>query len=169
MKTLHRLARAAVPVLAIALLPGAALAGTVTVVPEKFAPINVTDSAAIDPWAITSGDVSSATFTTNVRLPVGTTVKKLLYYHWGNGSATTRVQLYRTKMGQAFDPAGGDLLMQVMSAASVPINVPPQIVSTTAGATGASDLVVRPGYRYFLVASCSNSGGWINAVRVSFK
>lgn len=155
--------------LTLAILPGAASAATLTIVPEKFLAMNINDSAAIDPWAMTSGDAGAATFTTSVKIPVGATVTQLLYYHWGNGAGSTRVALYRTKMGQPFDVLGADYLMVVTSSDAVPITVPPQIVSTTSPQNPASDLVVRPGYRYFLVATCSNGGNWINGVKISFN
>jgi hypothetical protein len=118
---------------------------------------------------MTSGDSGSASFTANVKLPVGATITQLRHYHWGNGIATTTVTLYRTKIGAAFDATGADTLMRTSSTASASILLPPQIVSTTAAATPTSDLVVRPGYRYFLVAGCTNSGGLINGVRVYFS
>lgn len=155
--------------LTLAVVPCAAHAAVKTVVPERFVPILATESAAINPLAITSGGALSAAFTAPVKLPVGAKVTKLQYYHWGNGVGSTSVILYRTKIGQPFNPITDGTLLRVTSAAVAPVSSPPQIVSTIFPANAESDLIVRPGYRYFLVASCSNNGNWINGVKVFYK
>jgi len=150
------------------LLPQASQAGVEVVRPEMFRPLNPVQSVLITPAYIASGSESGAQLTAPLKLPVGATIRKMVFYHWSMAiGGTTSVALVRTKIGASFDNADSILLVAV---AQNEINFPsqPPLMIENLTPNPAADLTVRKGYRYFLLANCSSITQAISGVKVSY-
>jgi hypothetical protein len=104
-----------------------------------------------------SGLNGNCFFTAEVKLPVGTTITRLQYFHRGFTNANTSVVLFRVKMGQV-----EQLMTFATSTQSdgsiVPVNDP--------GAVG--NPLVAAGYRYYVRVFCANENSTVRGVRVFY-
>lgn len=138
---------AAALALSIALPPASAHAGTRRVWMDAFRPGMVT-SLGGDAFVQSPGKIESAAFlagstvwfgVTPVKLPVGARIKAASYFHRGTGGETAMV-LFRARPGELEQ----ELMVGISSASTV-------LVSEVAMSPNPlADLVVRPGYRYYL-------------------
>ena len=92
-----------------------------------------------------------------VSLAAGRTITKVVYYHKGSASACT---LYRVAMGSEAEELAGFV-------ASSSSGWEKKTLNPKSGA----DLVVRPGYRYYVVVQVSITGSWaaVGGVKVKYQ
>jgi hypothetical protein len=150
-------------VAAVTLIAAPALAGVKTYAPEKFQVTTGQDTWAKQPLGLQNG-----VFWTPVKLRVGSRITGLVFYHWGysDSSSMTSVYLNRVKLGAAWPLE--DILLSGTDGtyAGMTVAVPPTEVTVTEPFTQASDLVIRPGYRYYLLVVSSSTT--VSGVRVYY-
>ena len=151
------------------LLPSAVEAGRQTITAERFKPIITSESTAIWPPSAGAGTLPGGTLLwAPLNLPVGATVRKLQTYTWATAAHVTSVRIGRAKVGAPLNTIGADTLMGVeVTAVNNPANPPTVTFTTLPLNPGLSDLTVRAGYRYYVIATIFNAG-LIQAVRVFY-
>jgi hypothetical protein len=149
------------PAVAIMIVSHPAEAGVKKIWPDKFIPLNNHQNSQQSLVSVYSNSSDPVAFYADLKLPVGSEIKKLVYFHYGTGAAGTSVALHRQKLGKDTSPA----LMLAFS-----FDNTNQIVKLTNIPTDpAADLVVRKGYRYFLAIVSLNEDSEILGVRISYR
>ncbi len=139
-------------VLAMGFSPGASSAGVKTIKPAQLQPV-----FSSIPYKQTSSYVSgydtTATFHAEVRLPVGRTLKRIVYYHQGTPTAYTSLFLYRTSVGEP-DELMGYTFESDQSGAIVPVEI-----------TALSNPKIKSGYTYWVQVVSSNQFSTVRGIK----
>jgi hypothetical protein len=160
-------ALAALLVAAALLAPQAARAGIRVVTPEMFQPLDTAVPTLITPGYIASGSSSPAELTAPLRLPAGSTIRKLVFYHWSIGPGTTTVALARTKVGAAAETS--DILLFGIAQDELHFPSEPPLKTENLLPNPNADLTVRKGYRYFLIVNSSGITQAVTGVKVHYQ
>jgi hypothetical protein len=160
-KTLKRIWVVLLLPVAVMIVSHPADAGVKKIWPDKLVPYNNVQESVQFPFKASSYTSDPVAFYADLKLPVGVEIKKLVYFHYGAGTAGTTVALHRQKMGNDTSPI---LMIGLTIDNSNKIikvtNIPPDPVA---------DLVVRKGYRYFLSIISLNRDSQIYGIRVSYR
>lgn len=133
-----------------------AFAGVKTIKPDDFKPYKTGSICYITPEGISGPDsITAASFYTRVKLPVGKKIKRLVYYHLGNGGVTN-VRLLEVKVGQQ-----STLLIDASSADNTGTVV-------TVPGFPSWNVKVKAGYTYWLFAATSSANDIIKGVSIFY-
>ena len=157
MKTMKMVLNWCIPIVltAVALMPPAIAETrhTIKIWPDQLKPMEPMASI----YRQDIGGVFSGEFYASINLPVGARITKITYYHWGNGSPETQIEILRTKM-----ESWPELLWSAGSTDSTQ-----QVIPVDVSITG--DSIIRAGYRYFLRIDSSNSSSHIKGVKITYQ
>ncbi len=103
-----------------------------------------------------SSNTSEASFTTQIKLPVGKNITKFTHYHAGSGTPYTSAYLYRTKMGEDFETV-------VHSSSSDSNNVVIPVEGTIYIPK------IKSGYTYWLYVISNNSNSFFKGIKINYK
>ena len=145
----------------VLLVPHPTEAGVKKIWPDKFIPLNNVQNSMHFPFKVSSSSLNPVAFYADLKLPVDAEIKKIVYFHWGAGTAGTSVSLHRQKLGKDTSPVLMVALTLDNNSEIIKVtNIPPD---------PAADLVVRKGYRYFLSIISLNGESEIYGIKVSYR
>ncbi len=141
----------------ILVLPIAASAKVLTIWPDQLRKWEDDDQVRQTNAYVRSLTTGPAILGANLDLPVGSVIRKIVYYHHGYLSSQTQVILYRVKMGmeaESFSPGGisGDVTQNV---------IPVSMVFNPA-------VTIQAGYRYYVTAMVLNQNSYIHGIKIFY-
>lgn len=115
------------------------------------------------PEFVSATDSSAAFFFTELKLPVGAKINKLVYFHKCSFMGRTAVTLSRVKLGNV-----EDILMQA-SETDTSGGIREVSVDQPAGQHTAADLVIASGYKYLLKVSSDSNEALVLGIKIYYR
>ncbi len=152
--------RISLMILAVSILIGcsaiASYAGVKTIRPDQ---LQVFKSDAVYEQCadyLRSTTTSEASFTAQIKLPVGKSITKFTHFHSGSGTPYTSVYLYRTKMGEPWDTV---VQSSSYDSSSLVIPVEGNIYIPK----------IKSGYTYWLYVVSNNLNSFFKGIKIKYK
>jgi hypothetical protein len=136
-----------------------AVAGVKTIKPNQLLPLYSDYVYRQSANSVSTVGNTPATFTAEVKLPVGKTIESLVYFHSGYGAPATWVQLRRTKMGVGDEQVG--LAESNMVTGSSQIRVEEPIEPGLAR--------VKKGYIYYITVHTANETSFVHGIKIIYR
>ncbi len=133
-------------------------AGVKIIKPNQLEPTYKTSEYYRTPDTIWAAGTSPVHFTAEIKLPIGKTVKKIIYYHVGYGTPFTAAFLYRAKMGEPFEEMASVGTNDVTDGTIIPVE------------DNVIDFAkIKSGYTYWVYVISSDPTSQIHGVKIFYK
>jgi len=138
--------------------PAVAQAGTLQIWPDQ---LKIENPVPVTGYNQNHLRVGNGGFSAPLKLPVGTRITKVTYYHLGLSSgAYTYIYIARVKMGNGSEDVWAQS-SEDSTGTIIPVDVPLSV-------DPIGDPIIRPGYRYYVIVN-ANDASAIFGVKINYR